>query len=83
MAIETIVMIFVHQLGVHSMHFEDGDNIDSHLDRELELLTMINVLIVGTMLKIDQFYITLQFKLAIQMSPCMIWIQNIHDLNVN
>ncbi|MFS8025031.1 putative transcription factor interactor and regulator CCHC(Zn) family [Helianthus anomalus] len=29
------------------------------------------------------FYITLQFELAKAMSPCIIWIPNIHDLDVN
>ncbi|KAJ7941620.1 Protein Ycf2 [Quillaja saponaria] len=31
----------------------------------------------------DRFYITLQFELAKAMSPCIIWIPNIHDLDVN
>ncbi|GJZ79453.1 retrovirus-related pol polyprotein from transposon TNT 1-94 [Tanacetum coccineum] len=31
----------------------------------------------------DQLYITLQFELAKAMSPCIIWIPNIHDLDVN
>ncbi|XP_070023423.1 protein Ycf2-like [Nicotiana sylvestris] len=30
-----------------------------------------------------RFYITLQFELAKAMSPCIIWIPNIHDLDVN
>ncbi|DAD49701.1 TPA_asm: hypothetical protein HUJ06_019189 [Nelumbo nucifera] len=33
--------------------------------------------------KIDRFDITLQFELAKAMSPCIIWIPNIHDLYVN
>ncbi|KAK8928354.1 Protein ycf2 [Platanthera zijinensis] len=33
--------------------------------------------------KIDRFDITLQFELAKAMSPCIIWIPNIHDLHVN
>ncbi|KAK2652952.1 hypothetical protein Ddye_012808 [Dipteronia dyeriana] len=50
---------------------------------ELELLTMMNVLTFDMMSEIDQFYITLQFELAKAMSPCIIWIPNIHDLDVN
>ncbi|KAK4733687.1 hypothetical protein R3W88_007948 [Solanum pinnatisectum] len=43
----------------------------------------MNGLTVDIMPKIDQFYITLQFELAKEMSPCIIWIPNIHDLDVN
>nr|QXI83923.1 hypothetical protein RF2 [Kuepferia damyonensis]QXI83941.1 hypothetical protein RF2 [Kuepferia damyonensis] len=54
-----------------------SDDIDRDLDTELELLTM------DMMLEIDRFYITLQFELAKEISPCIIWIPNIHDLDVN
>nr|YP_010374866.1 hypothetical protein RF2 [Pontederia australasica]YP_010374884.1 hypothetical protein RF2 [Pontederia australasica]QXU58301.1 hypothetical protein RF2 [Pontederia australasica]QXU58321.1 hypothetical protein RF2 [Pontederia australasica] len=57
------------------INIDDSDNIDDDLDTEL--LTMMNVL---TTPKIDQFDITLQFELAKAMSPCIIWIPNIHDL---
>uniref|UniRef100_A0A804L8X9 ATPase AAA-type core domain-containing protein n=1 Tax=Musa acuminata subsp. malaccensis TaxID=214687 RepID=A0A804L8X9_MUSAM len=33
--------------------------------------------------KIDRFDITFQFELAKAMSPCIIWIPNIHDLYMN
>nr|QXI89105.1 hypothetical protein RF2 [Sinogentiana souliei]QXI89119.1 hypothetical protein RF2 [Sinogentiana souliei] len=56
---------------------DDSDDIDRDLDTELELLTM------DMMLEIDRFYITLQFELAKEISPCIIWIPNIHDLDVN
>nr|QVX28783.1 hypothetical protein RF2 [Poiretia bahiana]QVX28800.1 hypothetical protein RF2 [Poiretia bahiana] len=62
---------------------EDSDDIDRDLDAELELLTMMNALTLDMMPEIDQFYITLQFELAKAMSPCIIWIPNIHDLDVN
>ncbi|MCD9641071.1 hypothetical protein HAX54_026902 [Datura stramonium] len=52
-------------------------------DMELELLTRMNGLTVDMMPEIDRFYITLQFELAKAMSPCIIWIPNIHDLDVN
>jgi len=33
--------------------------------------------------KIDRLYITFLFELVKAMSPCIIWIPNIHDLDVN
>ncbi|KAK8596848.1 hypothetical protein V6N12_065327 [Hibiscus sabdariffa] len=62
---------------------DDSDDIDRDLDMELELLTMMNALTMDMTSKIDQFYITLQFELAKAMSHCIIWIPNIHDLDVN
>nr|AWI71011.1 Ycf2 [Thevetia peruviana] len=32
---------------------------------------------------VDQIYITIQFDLAKAMSPCIVWIPNIHDLEVD
>nr|WIL99602.1 Ycf2 [Damnacanthus giganteus]WIL99617.1 Ycf2 [Damnacanthus giganteus] len=58
-----------------------SDDIDRDLDTELELLTLMNALTMDMMP--DRFYITLQFELAKAMSPCIIWIPNIHDLDVN
>ncbi|KAK4716631.1 hypothetical protein R3W88_014969 [Solanum pinnatisectum] len=43
----------------------------------------MNGLTVDMMPEIDRFYITLQFDLAKAMSPYIICIPNIHDLNVN
>nr|YP_010999450.1 Ycf2 [Peucedanum muliense]WPM98229.1 Ycf2 [Peucedanum muliense] len=54
-----------------------SDDIDRDLHTELELLT------IDMMSEKDRFYITLQFELAKAMSPCIIWIPNIHDLDVN
>ncbi|KAJ8427175.1 hypothetical protein Cgig2_025737 [Carnegiea gigantea] len=61
------------------------DDIDRDLDTELELLTMMNALTMDMdmMPEIDPFSITLQFELAKAMSPCIIWIPNINDLDVN
>nr|YP_009570739.1 hypothetical protein RF2 [Frankenia pulverulenta]YP_009570756.1 hypothetical protein RF2 [Frankenia pulverulenta]QBC67674.1 hypothetical protein RF2 [Frankenia pulverulenta]QBC67675.1 hypothetical protein RF2 [Frankenia pulverulenta] len=56
---------------------DDSDDIDRDLDTELELLTM------DMMPEIDRLNIPLQFELAKAMSPCIIWIPNIHDLDVN
>nr|YP_010234796.1 hypothetical protein RF2 [Paphiopedilum parishii]YP_010234810.1 hypothetical protein RF2 [Paphiopedilum parishii]QTC05782.1 hypothetical protein RF2 [Paphiopedilum parishii]QTC05796.1 hypothetical protein RF2 [Paphiopedilum parishii]WAN78092.1 Ycf2 [Paphiopedilum parishii]WAN78103.1 hypothetical protein RF2 [Paphiopedilum parishii]WCR50005.1 Ycf2 [Paphiopedilum parishii] len=60
-----------------------SDGIDDDLDIDMELLTMTNVLTMSMTPKIDRFEITLQFELAKAMSPCIIWIPNIHDLHVN
>nr|YP_008999976.1 hypothetical chloroplast RF21 [Agrostemma githago]YP_008999993.1 hypothetical chloroplast RF21 [Agrostemma githago]AGZ17967.1 hypothetical chloroplast RF21 [Agrostemma githago]AGZ17984.1 hypothetical chloroplast RF21 [Agrostemma githago] len=60
-----------------------SDDIDHDLDTELELLTMMNALTMDMMPEIAPFYSTLQFELAKAMSPCIIWIPNIHDLDVN
>nr|QXE41220.1 Ycf2 protein [Olea guangxiensis]QXE41239.1 Ycf2 protein [Olea guangxiensis] len=66
-----------------SDNIDASDDIDRDLDTELELLTMMNALTMDMMPEIDRFYITLQFELAKAMSPCIIWIPNIHDLDVN
>ncbi|YP_008592532.1 Ycf2 (chloroplast) [Andrographis paniculata] len=68
---------------IEDINIDPSDNIDGDLDTELELLTMMNALTMDMMPKIDRFYITLQFELAKAMSPCIIWIPNIHDLDVN
>nr|YP_009861543.1 hypothetical protein RF2 [Mirabilis himalaica]YP_009861561.1 hypothetical protein RF2 [Mirabilis himalaica]QKN19440.1 hypothetical protein RF2 [Mirabilis himalaica]QKN19458.1 hypothetical protein RF2 [Mirabilis himalaica]QKX48349.1 Ycf2 [Mirabilis himalaica]QKX48367.1 Ycf2 [Mirabilis himalaica] len=60
-----------------------SDDIDRDLDTELERLTMMNALTMDMMAEIDPFSIPLQFELAKAMSPCIIWIPNIHDLDVN
>nr|YP_009749789.1 Ycf2 [Leucanthemum maximum]YP_009749808.1 Ycf2 [Leucanthemum maximum]YP_009775837.1 Ycf2 protein [Leucanthemum virgatum]YP_009775856.1 Ycf2 protein [Leucanthemum virgatum]QIJ46060.1 Ycf2 [Leucanthemum maximum]QIJ46081.1 Ycf2 [Leucanthemum maximum]QJA16063.1 Ycf2 protein [Leucanthemum virgatum]QJA16082.1 Ycf2 protein [Leucanthemum virgatum] len=63
---------------------DDIDASDDILDMELELLTSMSALTMDMMPEDeDQLYITLQFELAKAMSPCIIWIPNIHDLDVN
>ncbi|KAF1898413.1 hypothetical protein Lal_00042105 [Lupinus albus] len=62
---------------------DDSDDIDRDPDTELDLLTMMNALTMDMIPEIDRFYIPLQFELAKAMSPCIIWIPNIHDLDVN
>nr|YP_011014262.1 Ycf2 protein [Arenaria przewalskii]YP_011014280.1 Ycf2 protein [Arenaria przewalskii]WQA10668.1 Ycf2 protein [Arenaria przewalskii]WQA10686.1 Ycf2 protein [Arenaria przewalskii] len=61
-----------------------SDDIDYDLDRELELLTMMNELTTDLDIvpQINPFSIILQFELAKVMSPCIIWIPDIHDLGV-
>nr|YP_009663774.1 Ycf2 protein [Cuscuta boldinghii]YP_009663798.1 Ycf2 protein [Cuscuta boldinghii]QCW07709.1 Ycf2 protein [Cuscuta boldinghii]QCW07710.1 Ycf2 protein [Cuscuta boldinghii] len=67
---------------------EKSDSIDDEIGRdlatELDLLTW-NARTTDSEMKaqIDQLSITLQFELARAMSPCIIWIPNIHDLDVN
>nr|QXO04073.1 Ycf2 protein [Goodyera repens]QXO04090.1 Ycf2 protein [Goodyera repens] len=61
----------------------DIDDSEDDLDIDTELLTMTNVLTMYMTPKRDRFDITLQFELAKAMSPCIIWIPNIHDLHVN
>nr|YP_010375296.1 hypothetical protein RF2 [Pontederia vaginalis]YP_010375314.1 hypothetical protein RF2 [Pontederia vaginalis]QXU59075.1 hypothetical protein RF2 [Pontederia vaginalis]QXU59095.1 hypothetical protein RF2 [Pontederia vaginalis]QXU59161.1 hypothetical protein RF2 [Pontederia vaginalis]QXU59181.1 hypothetical protein RF2 [Pontederia vaginalis] len=62
------------------INIDDSDDINIDDDLDTELLTMTNVLTMYMTPKIDQFDITLQFELAKAMSPCIIWIPNIHDL---
>nr|YP_010407191.1 hypothetical chloroplast RF21 [Goodyera striata]YP_010407208.1 hypothetical chloroplast RF21 [Goodyera striata]URF19995.1 hypothetical chloroplast RF21 [Goodyera striata]URF20012.1 hypothetical chloroplast RF21 [Goodyera striata] len=62
---------------------DDIDDSEDDLDIDMELLTMTNVLTMYMTPKRDRFDITLQFELAKAMSPCIIWIPNIHDLHVN
>nr|QIS91479.1 Ycf2 [Stachyarrhena heterochroa] len=79
----------IDDINIDDINIDDSDDIDASddidrdLDTELELLTMMNALTMDMMPEIDRFYITLQFELAKAMSPCIIWIPNIHDLDVN
>nr|YP_009727535.1 hypothetical chloroplast RF2 [Hepatica nobilis var. japonica]YP_009727551.1 hypothetical chloroplast RF2 [Hepatica nobilis var. japonica]QBB89226.1 hypothetical chloroplast RF2 [Hepatica nobilis var. japonica]QBB89242.1 hypothetical chloroplast RF2 [Hepatica nobilis var. japonica] len=66
---------------IDDIDIDDSDDIDDDLDTEL--LTMTNTLTMYMTPKIDRFDITLPFELAKAMSPCIIWIPNIHDLYVN
>nr|YP_010426286.1 hypothetical protein RF2 [Thottea sumatrana]YP_010426303.1 hypothetical protein RF2 [Thottea sumatrana]USL48281.1 hypothetical protein RF2 [Thottea sumatrana]USL48298.1 hypothetical protein RF2 [Thottea sumatrana] len=61
----------------------DDIDIDDDLDTELELLTMTNALTMSMTPNIDRFDITLQLELTKAMSPCIMWIPNIHDLESN
>nr|QGQ56466.1 conserved hypothetical protein ycf2 [Cheirostylis chinensis]QGQ56482.1 conserved hypothetical protein ycf2 [Cheirostylis chinensis] len=62
------------------------DDIEDDLDIDTKLLTMYMTYMTYMTPKRDPFdidIITLQFELAKAMSPCIIWIPNIHDLHVN
>jgi hypothetical protein len=73
----------------NDIHIDDSEDIEDDLDIDTELLTMTNELTTTNELtmymarKIDPFDITFQFEFAKAMSPCIIWIPNIHDLYVN
>nr|YP_009968437.1 Ycf2 protein [Galega officinalis]QMX77641.1 Ycf2 protein [Galega officinalis] len=61
----------------------DSDNFDRDFGRQLKFLSMEDPVTKDMMPEIDRFFLTLQFELAKAMSPCIIWIPNIHDLDVN
>nr|QJS52105.1 Ycf2 [Vicia bungei] len=68
----------------NSENFErdDSDDLDRNLDSQLKFLSMEDP-VSSDLMEIDRFYLTLQFELAKAMSPCIIWIPNIHDLDRN
>nr|YP_009141474.1 hypothetical chloroplast RF21 [Lathyrus tingitanus]AIL56000.1 hypothetical chloroplast RF21 [Lathyrus tingitanus] len=60
-----------------------SDDFDRKLDSRLKFLSMkdpVSTDIIREM-ELDRFYLTLQFELVKAMSPCIIWIPNIHDLD--
>lgn len=61
----------------------DSDYLDRNYDSHLEFLSMDYPIPEDIIPEIDQFFLTLQFELAKAMSPCIIWIPNIHDLDGN
>lgn len=61
----------------------DSDYLDRNYDSHLEFLSMDYPIPEDIIPEIDLFFITLQFELAKAMSPCIIWIPNIHDLDGN
>nr|QPF16914.1 Ycf2 protein [Onobrychis viciifolia] len=67
----------------YSYDSDDSDDFDRDLDRKLKFMAMEGVIPRDIMPEIDRFLITLQFELAKAMSPCIIWIPNIHDLDMN
>nr|QAX91661.1 Ycf2 [Diapensia purpurea] len=60
---------------------DDREDIDGgDLDREVELMVTMNWLTQTLMLEMVQSYIIFQLELANAMSPCIIWMPNIHDV---
>lgn len=68
-------------MGIYSDTSDDIDACD--LDCELDLLTYMNKdMILPDTDSCLFFYLTLHCEVAKEMSPCIIWIPNIHDLNM-
>nr|UZA65626.1 Ycf2 protein [Medicago lupulina] len=61
----------------------DPDYLDRNYDSHLEFLSMQDPIPEDIIPEIDRFFLKLQFELAKAMSPCIIWIPNIHDLDGN
>ena len=67
----------------NSENFERDDS-DRNFDSQLEFLSKEDPVSSEIIPKpeLDRFYLKLQFELAKAMSPCIIWIPNIHDLDM-
>nr|ASA38238.1 hypothetical chloroplast RF2 [Lobelia sp. 2 EBK-2017]ASA38263.1 hypothetical chloroplast RF2 [Lobelia sp. 2 EBK-2017] len=63
--------------------FEERDAHDDKINMELEQLTRMDALTeeMDTVWRVAQFYISLQLELTKAISPCIIWIPNIHELH--
>ncbi|CAI8596369.1 unnamed protein product [Vicia faba] len=61
---------------------DDSYDLDRKLDSQVKFLSMEDP-VSSNLMEIDWFCLTLQFKLEKAMSPCIIWIPNIHDLDRN
>nr|YP_009340542.1 hypothetical chloroplast RF2 [Porterella carnosula]YP_009340551.1 hypothetical chloroplast RF2 [Porterella carnosula]APQ40114.1 hypothetical chloroplast RF2 [Porterella carnosula]APQ40125.1 hypothetical chloroplast RF2 [Porterella carnosula] len=64
--------------------FEELDAHDDKINRELDRLTRMDDLTeeMDTVWRAAQFYIGLQIELTKALSPCIIWIPNIHELDL-
>nr|QTC31464.1 hypothetical chloroplast RF21 [Pisum sativum subsp. elatius] len=69
----------------HNYERDDSDDFDHKLDRRLKFLSMKDPISSDIIPEdeLDRFYLRLQFELVKAMSPCIIWIPNIHDLDRN
>nr|YP_009436266.1 hypothetical chloroplast RF2 [Cyphia banksiana]YP_009436289.1 hypothetical chloroplast RF2 [Cyphia banksiana]ATG26443.1 hypothetical chloroplast RF2 [Cyphia banksiana]ATG26468.1 hypothetical chloroplast RF2 [Cyphia banksiana] len=74
----------IHALDDIDIDIDADYDSDRDLDVELEQLTMMDELTVemDTVQHVRRFYITFQIELAKAMSPCIIWIPNIHELDL-
>nr|YP_011031185.1 hypothetical protein RF2 [Sanicula rugulosa]YP_011031202.1 hypothetical protein RF2 [Sanicula rugulosa]WQT72734.1 hypothetical protein RF2 [Sanicula hacquetioides]WQT72735.1 hypothetical protein RF2 [Sanicula hacquetioides]WQT72819.1 hypothetical protein RF2 [Sanicula rugulosa]WQT72820.1 hypothetical protein RF2 [Sanicula rugulosa] len=75
--------IDIHDIDIDDIDIDASEDIDASDDIDRDLHTELELLTTDMMSEKDQFSITLQFELAKAMSPCIIWIPNIHDLDVN
>nr|YP_008964910.1 hypothetical protein RF2 [Schwalbea americana]YP_008964925.1 hypothetical protein RF2 [Schwalbea americana]CDJ38675.1 hypothetical protein RF2 [Schwalbea americana]CDJ38700.1 hypothetical protein RF2 [Schwalbea americana] len=80
-----LLSFFGEDININSiLDREASDDIDCDLDVEQEVQTLTDKFMDPWGQEIDyQFYLTLQFELAKAMSPCIIWMPNIHDLGLN
>nr|YP_010389642.1 hypothetical chloroplast RF21 [Chesneya acaulis]UPT34344.1 hypothetical chloroplast RF21 [Chesneya acaulis] len=62
---------------------DDCDDFDRNLDSKLEFITTRDVISPDLIPFIDRICLTLQFEAAKAISPCIMWIPNIHDLDMN
>ncbi|RHN53630.1 putative ATPase, AAA-type, core, P-loop containing nucleoside triphosphate hydrolase [Medicago truncatula] len=67
----------------YNLDRHDSDYLDRNYDSHLEFLSMDYPIPEDIIPETDRFFLTLQFELAKAMSPCIIWIPNIHDLDGN
>nr|WJE89111.1 hypothetical protein RF2 [Sarcophyte sanguinea] len=74
---EILIFDYINHLKVRKNYNQNND-----YNTELELLTKINTLTNNFLYK-NKFYITFQFELVNIISPCIVWIPNIHYLNMN
>nr|YP_010154279.1 hypothetical protein RF2 [Corydalis saxicola]YP_010154306.1 hypothetical protein RF2 [Corydalis saxicola]QQW52112.1 hypothetical protein RF2 [Corydalis saxicola]QQW52139.1 hypothetical protein RF2 [Corydalis saxicola] len=62
---------------------DESDDSDSDDDLDIDDIELLNELTTDRdRLLLDRFSIPLTFELAKAMSPCILWIPNIHDLSV-
>nr|YP_010471544.1 hypothetical protein RF2 [Gastrodia crispa]UVG40883.1 hypothetical protein RF2 [Gastrodia crispa] len=63
------------------------DNFDNHVNSTKDIddiyIKNINMLTMSTASNLDQLGLILQFELAKEISPCIIWIPNIHYLQMS
>nr|YP_010392510.1 hypothetical protein RF2 [Canarina eminii]YP_010392533.1 hypothetical protein RF2 [Canarina eminii]UPX08119.1 hypothetical protein RF2 [Canarina eminii]UPX08142.1 hypothetical protein RF2 [Canarina eminii] len=75
--------------NIRALDYIDRDINDSadhgrNIDRELKWLTRrCETKSMDTIWHVSAFYLCLQFELAKAMSPCIIWIPNIHEVKLN
>ncbi|CAN0898390.1 Protein Ycf2 [Linum grandiflorum] len=78
-----LIRVFLNKSTVNQYKFrdlpidEDSDD-DSDDDSEWETRNSMNVYMIP---ELEKIYIALQFEFAKAMSPCIIWIPNIHELD--
>nr|YP_009141401.1 hypothetical chloroplast RF21 [Lathyrus odoratus]AIL55927.1 hypothetical chloroplast RF21 [Lathyrus odoratus] len=64
---------------------DHSEDFDRKLDSRLKFLSMEDPVSSDIIPEeeLDRFYLTIQFELVKAMSPCIIWIPNIHDFDRN